>query len=116
MARLPALLAPIEGAKVPFEGRSLRVGPLDRFDRWSLAVIAGGGVAGVIQASSVLARGLSTASTGGVGNPLVSTGELFSSVLGTVISIVLPLLAVALVVLLLVLILRRFFRKKPGPA
>jgi len=40
MARLPALLAPIEGAKVPFEGRSLRIGPLDRFDRWSLAVIA----------------------------------------------------------------------------
>src|SRR5438105_11528773 len=32
--------------------------------KWTLAVIAGGGAAGLVQGTTVLARGLSTASTG----------------------------------------------------
>lgn len=34
------LLAPVESDRVPWEGASLRVGPLDRYDRYALGVIA----------------------------------------------------------------------------
>jgi hypothetical protein len=88
------------------------VGEVSPFLRWSLAVIAGGGVAGVIQGSSVLVRGVSTATTGGAGNPIVSAGELFASIVGTIISIVLPLLAIILVALIIFLIVRRIFRRR----
>ncbi len=83
------------------------VGDVSPFLRWSLAIIAGGGIAGLIQGSSVMIRGVSTASTAGLANPAVSTGELIASILGTIISIILPTLAVIIVVVLLGLIMRR---------
>ncbi len=90
------------------------VGDVSPFLRWSLAIIAGGGIAGIIQGSSVLVRGASTVSTAGLANPLVSTGELAASILGTLISLVLPTVAVILVVLLLTYLLRRFMRPSPS--
>ena len=88
------------------------VGDVSPFLRWSLAIIAGGGIAGVIQGSSVMVRGLSTASTAGLANPAVSTGELIASILGTIISIILPTVAVIIVIVLLAIIFRRFSRKR----
>lgn len=90
------------------------VGDVSPFLRWSLAIIAGGGIAGIIQGSSVLVRGASTVSTAGLANPLVSTGELAASILGTMISLILPTVAVILVVLLLTYLLRRFMRPSPS--
>ncbi len=87
------------------------VGDVSAFLRWSLAIIAGGGIAGLIQGSSVIVRGISTASTAGLANPVVSTVELIASILGTIISIILPTLAVIIVVILLGLILRRLSRR-----
>lgn len=89
------------------------VGDVSPFLRWSLAIIAGGGIAAVIQSSSVLVRGASTASTAGLANPIVSTGELAASILGTLISIILPAVALILVILLLMFLLRRFIRPNP---
>ncbi|NOQ40660.1 MAG: DUF4126 family protein [Anaerolineales bacterium] len=89
------------------------VGDVSPFLRWSLAIIAGGGIAAVIQSSSVLVRGASTASTAGLANPVVSTGELAASILGTLISIILPIVALILVILLLMFLLRRFIRPNP---
>ncbi|MFC1683700.1 DUF4126 domain-containing protein [Candidatus Zixiibacteriota bacterium] len=88
------------------------IGDASPFLRWTLALVAGGGVAGAIQASSVLVRGTSTATTGGAGNPVVSTGELLAAIAGTVISIVSPYIAIALVALIMFLILRRIFRRR----
>lgn len=88
------------------------VGDVSPFLRWSLAIIAGGGIAGAVQASSVMIRGVSSLKTAGLANPAVSTGELVSSVAGTIISIILPQLAIILVVVLLALIMRRMTRKK----
>src|ERR1051326_1467822 len=48
------------------------VSGMSPFLKWSLAIIAGGGVAGTVQAATVLARGVSFAGTGGLGNPLVA--------------------------------------------
>ena len=86
------------------------VGDVSPFLRWSLAIIAGGGIAAVVQGSSVLVRGASTVSTAGLANPIVSTGELGASILGTLISIILPTVAVIIVVLLLTFLLRRFIK------
>ena len=90
------------------------IGDVEPFLRWSLAIIAGGGVAGLIQGSSVVVRGASTASTAGLANPAVSTTELIAAIMGTVISIALPLIAMILVVFLLTWIVRRMSRKKPA--
>ena len=90
------------------------VGDVSPFLRWSLAIIAGGGIAGIIQGSSVLVRGASTATTAGLANPAVSTVELVASILGTLISIILPTIAFILVVLLLTYIARRFMRANPS--
>jgi hypothetical protein len=90
------------------------VGDVSPFLRWSLAIIAGGGIAGIIQGSSVLVRGASTASTAGLANPAVSTGELIASILGTLISIILPTVAFILVVLLLTYLVGRFTRTNPS--
>ena len=60
--------------------------------RWTLAAVAGGGAAGAVQASTVTVRAVSTASTGGLGNPVVAIGEFLSSVVTTVMAIVVPVI------------------------
>ncbi|MBN1296660.1 DUF4126 domain-containing protein [bacterium] len=85
-------------------------GDISPFVKWSLAVIAGGGVAGIIQGSSALVRGTSTAATGGVANPVVSILELLAAVMGTFLSIALPVIAVILVGIILFFIFRRVHR------
>ena len=65
--------------------------------KWTLAVIAGGGIAGTIQAGTVLARGLSFGTTGGLANPLVATAEFGSSVLTSIGAVLAPIVALALV-------------------
>ena len=72
---------------------------MDPLWKWTLAVIAGGGLAGAVQGSTVLARAASTAVTGGLGNPLVATAELAASVAFTVLALVMPVLALLTVVL-----------------
>lgn len=91
------------------------VGDVAPFLRWSLAIIAGGGIAGLVQSSSVLVRGASTVTTGGLANPAVSTGELAASVTGTIISIVIPTAAFILVTILIAWLLPRFL-SKPRPS
>ena len=81
--------------------------------RWSLALIAGGGTAGVIQATSVALRGTSSVTTGGLANWIVASGELAVSVGTTVLSVLLPILtalAVATLIVALVVLLRRHRR------
>src|SRR5262245_46999156 len=53
---------------------------LPPFLRWTLAVVAGGGTAGIVQAGTALLRLKSSAFTGGTGNPLIATGELAGSI------------------------------------
>lgn len=79
--------------------------------QWSLAAIAGGGAAGVIQSSTVVLRGLSSVTTGGLANWLVSTLELVSAVVLSVLALLLPWLAALLVILLLAFCVRVLYRK-----
>jgi hypothetical protein len=89
--------------------------------RWSLAIIAGGAAAGMVQGATSLLRLKSTALSGGLANPVVSTLELFGSVVLAVVALMVPLVALLLAVALCVgafrLAGRILFgrRRKSGP-
>jgi hypothetical protein len=86
------------------------------FLRWSLAVVAGGGVAGVVQATTVLARGLSLTSTGGLGNPLIATAELGGSIVTALAAIIAPFFALGLIILLLGIAGYKLLRRRSSAA
>jgi hypothetical protein len=67
--------------------------------KWTAAVIAGGGAAGLTQSVSSMLRAKSTLTTGGLANSAVATGELGGALLLSVLAIVMPVLAVALFLL-----------------
>ena len=81
------------------------------FLKWTLAVIAGGGAAGLVQGTTVLTRGASTATTGGLGNPVLATLELAGAVITSVLAIVAPVAAIAVLAIILLLIVRVVRRK-----
>jgi hypothetical protein len=80
------------------------------FLHWTLAVIAGGSAAGFVQASTVMARGASTLTTGGLSNPLFATAELAGSVVTSILSLVAPLVTILLIGLVVILVGRRIAR------
>jgi Domain of unknown function (DUF4126) len=69
--------------------------------RWTLAVIAGGGAAGLVQSGTAVLRLHSAAFTAGLGNPVVATGELAGSLALSVLAVLAPVLAAGLVLLVL---------------
>lgn len=69
--------------------------------KWSLAIIAGGGVAGTIQTFTGISRITSTTLTGGIGNPLLSTAEAGASLGMSIISISFPVIAFIIVLTLI---------------
>ncbi|MBW7842434.1 MAG: DUF4126 domain-containing protein [Ignavibacterium sp.] len=81
--------------------------------KWSLAFIAGGGVAGTIHAATGMIRLKSSAVTGGAGNPLVSTAEAGGSISLSLIAIFIPAAAVIIVGIITVylsfMIKKKFF-------
>ena len=73
---------------------------MDPFLKWSLAIVGGGGLAGLVKGSTTLVRGASTLTTGGVANPVVSTVEVGTSFVLSVVAMLLPLIALVAVVIL----------------
>lgn len=84
--------------------------------KWTVAIIAGGGLAGLIQSGTMLIRGTSTATTGGSGNFVVATLELIGALVGTVLAIVMPILATIVVIVLAGYVLLRFANRAPKSA
>ena len=86
--------------------------------RWSLAVIAGGGAAGVVQGVTTAARHVSTFTTLGFGNPVVATAEAGGSLLMSAMALLAPVLAAAVFATAIVLassfVLRRWQRRRHG--
>src|SRR3974390_1826824 len=84
--------------------------------KWTAAVIAGGGIAGLTQGATAALRAHSTVLTGGLGNPIIATLELGGALLMSFLALVAPAAAVALVVVFLWLairLLRQVFRAGP---
>jgi hypothetical protein len=82
------------------------------FMRWTLAVIAGGGVAAAVQGTTVFARAASTTLTGGLANPLLATAELGGSGVLGLLAVFVPFLALALIVVLLIWGGRKLLKRK----
>ena len=78
---------------------------------WALGIICGGGVATTVQLATVGTRALSTTYTGGMANPLVSTGEAIGSSGISIAALFIPVI-VAIVVVLLTGLLLYFIIKK----
>ena len=87
-------------------------GEMSQFASWAAAIIIGGGTAGAVQMSTVAVRGVSTATTGGVANPLVSTGEWIGAFLLSILSLIVPVLVVVLIIVLAIFTVRWFREKK----
>ena len=66
--------------------------------KWTAAVIAGGGAAGITRVTTMI-RANSTVFTGGLGNPVIATGELGGATLVSLLALSVPFVAVGLVVL-----------------
>ena len=85
--------------------------------QWTLAIIAGGGVAGLVQGTTVLTRAASTATTGGLANPVFATVEWGLSFGTTVLSIVAPILVIIALGLVAIVAGRKLWRRyKPHGA
>ncbi len=78
--------------------------------QWILALIAGVGLTGSVQLSTVLIRGLSTVTTGGIGNPIVTLLEDCMSILLTILATFLPIIAVVITVIMF-LFMRQFIKR-----
>lgn len=61
--------------------------------KWAVVLI-GGGAAGLTQGASVLTRLKSTATTGGIANPVVATVELVGAVVTSALALLVPVVAV----------------------
>jgi hypothetical protein len=81
--------------------------------KWTAAVIAGGGIAGVTQGVTATLRANSTVFTGGLGNLIIATAELAGALILSLLALAAPAAAVAVVILFLwlaVRLLRRLLR------
>lgn len=87
------------------------VADVNPFLKWTMAVIAGGGIAGAVQGATVLGRSASTATTGGIANPVLATIELGGAAVTSVLAIVAPLITLVLIIGVVYWLAKRIFRK-----
>lgn len=71
-----------------------QVGDMSPWLTWSVAIIGGGGAAGLVQGMTTVTRQISSLATAGFGNPIVSTLEAGASFAFTLAAVFVPLLAV----------------------
>lgn len=85
------------------------VSEMSPFLQWGLAVIVGGGVAGTVQGFTSITRIASTVTTGGLGNPVVSTVEAGGSIVMSILAITLPVVAVIAVGVIIFFAFRKIY-------
>jgi len=83
---------------------------MDPLIKWTLAIIAGGGAAGLVQSLTTLTRGASAITTGGLGNPLVSATETGASLGISVLAIISPLVIGSIIILFLIWAGKKLYR------
>jgi len=79
--------------------------------KWALAIIAGSGAAGIVQSGTTITRLVSTTTTGGFANPVVSTVEAGSSFGLSLLAILLPVAAGIITIFLLFWLGRKVIKK-----
>jgi hypothetical protein len=77
------------------------------FLRWTLAIIAGGGTAAMVQGATVTLRAKSSALTAGTGNVFVSSVELAGSMITAVLAVIVPMICLVLIALLCIFVIQK---------
>lgn len=90
------------------------VADLDPVITWSLAIIAGGGTATAIKSAGATGRLASSATTGGLANPVLASVETGTAVVVSVAAIFAPILAAVLVIIILTIIFRIYRKLRPS--
>ncbi len=80
--------------------------------KWTMAIIAGGGTAGLIHGATTATRAASTVTTAGIGNPLVNIIEIGSSFVISILAVFLPFIAIIFVLVIVFFIAKRYFKKR----
>lgn len=77
---------------------------------WALAIIAGGGAAAAIKGTNAVTRAASTATTGGLANPVFSIIETGIAAVMSILSLFVPILAVFVVLMVAFWLYRKYTR------
>lgn len=72
--------------------------------KWVMAVMAGGGTAGLVSSVTSLTRLKSTAFTAGLGNPLIAFSETVGSIIISVLSVLFPLFVILVIAALIYIV------------
>ena len=78
--------------------------------QWTLALVAGGGTAGITKGLMNLLRATSTATSGGLANPVVATVELVVAIALSVLAVTLPVVAGIVVIGFLVFAISKLWQ------
>jgi len=79
--------------------------------KWALAIIAGSGAAGIVQTGTTMTRAVSTTTTGGLANPVVSAVEAGTSFGMSLLAILLPVFAGLITIVLLSWLVSKMIKK-----
>ena len=83
--------------------------------KWSFAIIAGGGVSSIVHMGTSALRAAVSLPTGGLANPVVSSGEGLGAIVLTLLALFLAPLAFIIVLWMLYRIVKRFRQRLAGP-
>ena len=90
------------------------LGDVDPILQWTLAIVAGGGTAGIIESATSITRLASTGLTGGIGNIFLATMEALSAAVLSILALTLPLLAMFLVIGLVIFAITKILKFLPS--
>lgn len=79
--------------------------------QWTLAAILGGGAAGSVQLLTDVTRVATNVSTAGLGNPVVSTMELTSSTVLSILALALPILGMILAIGVILFAVQKLWKR-----
>lgn len=79
--------------------------------KYGLGILAGGGMAGTIQAGTGLLRLASTKFTAGFGNSFLSTAENAISITGSLLTLWIPVIMASIAILLLILLVKKLINR-----
>jgi Domain of unknown function (DUF4126) len=90
------------------------LGHTDPVLQWTLAAIAGGGVAGVTKTLASLTRLASTGMTGGLGNFVIATMEAAGSISLTILGLTFPLWTAVILLSILIIVVITLLTNPPA--
>ncbi len=79
--------------------------------KWTLAIVAGGGLSTAIHSGTTAIRGVSTATTAGIGNNVVTTTENVTSTILSILAIASPIIAILLLLFIIIKLVKKLKKR-----